>query len=208
MRIYHALLGHRDDPPVQAALARLRSGGVDRLCLAAADLARRRLRARTEAGHEVAIALPREQRLHDGALLALEDDYALLVTVAREQWLCLTAADAATALALGYHAGNLHWRVRFSGHTLLIALDGPEQAYLDRLTAFVESGRVALERLSGEPSGAFAEPEAQPHQPKGLHHGHDSHDHGHHHHHDHRHDHRHDHHQPAPSGSGAPGGQG
>jgi len=192
MRLYHALLGHRDDPPVQAALARLGSGAADRLCLAAADLARRRLRGRTEAGHEVAIALPRTQRLHDGAVLALDDDYVLLVTVAREQWLCLTAADAATALALGYHAGNLHWRVRFSGQTLLIALDGPEQTYLDRLTAFVEHGQVTLERLSGEPPAAFAEPET-------LHHDH-SHGHGHGHHH-------HDHH-PAPAGSGAHRGPG
>ena len=42
-------------------------------------------------------------------------------------WLLIAPTDAAAALELGYFVGNLHWRVRFDGHVLKIALDGPEQ---------------------------------------------------------------------------------
>jgi urease accessory protein len=141
--VYTAILGSREDPALSGALHRLEHAhAVDELLLPRADLARRRLRAVTRAGREVAVALPREQKLSDGAVLALDADGALVVRVEAERWLRLTPADATAALALGYHAGNLHWRVRFDGADLLVALEGPDATYLDRLTGFLETGRA------------------------------------------------------------------
>ena len=43
---------------------------------------------------------------------------------------------------LGYHAGNLHWRVRFAGEALLVALEAPMDDYLARLAGLIRDRRV------------------------------------------------------------------
>ena len=134
MLVIERVLGDRFDPSFARRLHDLEhGGGLDVLRLPTADMARRRLRARSEAGQDVAIALPRDQPLFDGAVLLLEADHALLVRAEAERWLRLEASAPETALQLGYHAGNLHWRVRFDGPALLIALEGPAEDYLARL---------------------------------------------------------------------------
>ncbi len=139
------ILGQRDAPELAAPLHRLEhSEAVDWLVLPRADLARRRFRGRTEAGRDIAVALPRDRQLFDGAVLELNEERALVVRVEAEAWLRVRPSDAAAALRLGYHAGNLHWRVRFDGTDLLVALEGPEQAYRDRLAALVAEGTVAI----------------------------------------------------------------
>ena len=80
--------------------------------------------------------------LFDGAVLALDADRALIARVGAERWLRLVPASQAAALELGYHAGNLHWRVRFAEGALLVALDGPADDYLVRLGALVTDGQV------------------------------------------------------------------
>lgn len=145
MHLFTEILGSCETPAIAAALHRLEhDGAVDALMVPREDLARRRLRARTVTGRDVAIALPRDTRLFDGAVLELSDTAALVVRVEAESWLRLTPADSATALALGYHAGNLHWRVRFEGGDLWVALERPEATYRDRLREFVDAGRVAI----------------------------------------------------------------
>lgn len=141
--IFDAILGDAAD--FAGVLHRLEHAhAVDVLRLPRADLARRRLRAQTEGGRTVAVALPRDTPLFDGAVLELTDRGALLVRVEAESWLRLRPADAAAALALGYHCGNLHWRVRFDGADLLVALEGPERRYLDRLDPLMADGRVTV----------------------------------------------------------------
>ncbi|GAB5468599.1 MAG: urease accessory protein UreE [Rhodospirillales bacterium] len=108
--------------------------------IAPADLSRRRMRLTSRQGRDCAIALPRSAKLYNGALLALTDDWALVVRVTEQAWLRLRPRDAAAALELGYHAGNLHWRVRFEDGDLLVALEGPEADYLARLEVQLESG--------------------------------------------------------------------
>ncbi len=72
----------------------------------------------------------------------VEDDQAIVVRLTEERWLGLVPGDAAAALELGYFAGNLHWRVRFDGAKILIALEGPEEDYLVRLEPFFKDGRA------------------------------------------------------------------
>lgn len=144
MRVIERIIGGRTETKIAPRLHDLEHrGAVDVLAVASPDVARRRLRAVTQGGEEVALALPRDQTLFDGAVLVLEADRALVVRVGGQRWLRLSAERPADALELGYQAGNLHWRVRFSDGVLLVAVDGAVEDYLARLGDLVASGRVA-----------------------------------------------------------------
>ena len=72
------VLGSRLDPAFAERIHELEhQGAVDLLTVPAADVARHRLRATTQGGTEVAIALPRDQHLFDGAVLVLEPNHAV-----------------------------------------------------------------------------------------------------------------------------------
>lgn len=149
MQVYSDILGSAAD--FHDALHRLEHAqAIDVLRLARADMSRRRLRTLTEGGKVVALALPRDQKLFDGAVLALSQDAALIVRVEAENWLKLKAADQATALRLGYFCGNLHWRVRFEGDVLMIAVEAEEQTYHDRLAPMLDKGVVSFVQASEE----------------------------------------------------------
>jgi urease accessory protein len=137
------ILGLATAPEFAEALHQLEHRGrVEYLTLSEADTQRHRLRALTDRGTECAIALPRHQRLTNGAVLLLEKDRAVVVRMQELQWLTLQARDAAAALELGYFAGNMHWKVEFDGGRLRIALQGPAETYLERLSHFLEDGRA------------------------------------------------------------------
>ncbi len=125
-------------------------GAIDTVVIPSADLSRRRLRAVTRAGVELAIALPRDEKLYDGAVLALSEDRAIVVRAATEHWLRLEPASLADAVELGYHAGNLHWRVRFHGACLLVALEGRPEDYVARIETMIADKRVQAEILDGD----------------------------------------------------------
>jgi urease accessory protein len=149
MRVIASVIGSRLDPVLAARLHDLEHRGqLDVLTVSPADMARRRFRARTEAGIEVAIALPRDQHLVDGAVLHLADDCALLVRTQPQAWVRFEPVALAEAIELGFHAGHLHWRVQFDGPALLVALEGPLEDYLNRLAPLLAGGRVRHELLS------------------------------------------------------------
>lgn len=151
MHLVTSILGSADDPQIHDEVHRLdHAGCLEWLTLPRADLARRRLRATTDKGSEVAIALPRDAGLFDKAVLIQESDLIVVVRVEAERWLRLRPRDQASALALGYHAGNLHWRVRFDGDVLLVALERPYASYIDRLSDFLHNGNVAVEKPAEE----------------------------------------------------------
>lgn len=123
------------------------NGAVETIRLERHDMQRHRLRVATDKGTSCAIALPRDVALEDGAVLEIDETHAIVVRAIEERWLELAPRDAKAALELGYHAGNLHWRVQFREGRLAVALEGPEQAYLDRLTMFFADGRA--QRVDG-----------------------------------------------------------
>lgn len=138
-----AVIGHAGDPEFSERLHALsHADRVDYLVLDTQDMQRRRLRATTDKGQDCAIALPRGDRLGDGAILLLESERAVVVRSVEQQWLRILPRDAAAALELGYFAGNLHWRARFDGPVLLIAVEGAESDYLDRLKLYLADGRA------------------------------------------------------------------
>ena len=139
-----AILGHCRDADLAEALHRLEhAGSLETITVATADLARRRLRATGDRGTEYRIALPRDCPLFDGALLFLSAHSAAVLRVEGERWLRLASSDPAVALQLGYAAGNLHWRVRFDGGDLLVALEGPPALYLARIVDLLARGVIA-----------------------------------------------------------------
>jgi urease accessory protein len=137
------ILGHATELSIAERLHHVEHrDGVEYLTLSEADTQRHRLRALTDRGTECAIALPRTQRLLNGAVLLLEDDRAIVVRMQAPQWLVLEPRDEAAALELGYFAGNMHWKVEFSRARLRIAVQGPVESYLERLAHLLRDGRI------------------------------------------------------------------
>jgi urease accessory protein len=148
MRRIEHVLGSRLEPDLSEELHRLEHrGAIDIVNVPTADLARRRLLITTQGGEELAIALPRHEKLFDGAVLLLEDERAIVVRAATERWLRLEPRSLSDAIELGYQVGNLHWRVRFDGEVLLVALEGRPEDYLARLDGLIEARRVGVNVL-------------------------------------------------------------
>lgn len=143
MLLLDRIVGHASDPRIADALHHVEHHhGVEYLTLSEVDTQRHRLRATTDRGTECAIALPRVERLANGAVLLLDHDRAVVVRMQETPWLTLTPRDTAAALELGYFAGNMHWKVEFDGATLRIALHGLLDSYLERLSPMLADGRV------------------------------------------------------------------
>ena len=137
------VVGYISDPVISEKLHNLsHQGTVEYVVIEQKDTLRRRIRIQSDCGTECLVAIPRHQTLSDGAVLLLEKDRAIVIRLTAEEWLSLLPTSIEVATELGYFAGNLHWRVRFDGPILLIALEGPEEDYLARLRPFLESGRA------------------------------------------------------------------
>ena len=146
MLLIERVIGSRHDDAVADRLHRLEHrDAVDHLLVRSSEIQRRRFRATTVKGTQICVALPREQSLYDGAVLVLDDTQALVIQVATPVWLRLIPSDAAAALEVGYHAGNLHWRVKFDGPSLLVAQEGAREGYVARLKTMFDAGRVRLD---------------------------------------------------------------
>ena len=147
LRINH-ILGSRLEPVFSGKISRLQhQNAVDEVELSGAELDRLEFRAKTRGGQELAIALPRHQRLFDGAVLLLDDVKAIVVRTAGQRWLRLEPRSIGDAIELGYQIGNLGWRVRFEGEVLFVAIEGRVENYVVRLGELFWSRRVGMSVL-------------------------------------------------------------
>ncbi len=138
MLLLTEILGSASDPVFADRLHAIsHEGGLEYFEVTHRDAQRRRLRGKTDHGTDCALTLPRDVQLSNGDVLLLQPERAIVVRVDVERWLRLRPRDAAVALRLGYHAGNLHWRVRFEGADLLIMLEGAREDYVARLQEFL-----------------------------------------------------------------------
>ncbi len=145
------ILGNATEPEFAERLHTLEHDGrVETITLDAADTARKRLRVSTDKGTDCAVAIARSDRLANGAVLLLEDNRAVVVRMRETMWLALSPRDLAAALDLGYFCGNLHWRVRFEGAVLKVALDGPRETYIARLAQHLADGRARIIEEQGD----------------------------------------------------------
>jgi urease accessory protein len=144
LRIGH-IIGSRLEPAYSEKLHRLElRNAVDELRLSHDHLDQRELTATTCGGRDIAIALPLHERLFDGAVLLLDDDSAVVVRAAGQRWLRLQPRSISDAIELGYHIGNLGWRVRFEGDVLFVAIEGRAENYVVRLGELIWSRRVGI----------------------------------------------------------------
>ncbi len=133
------IVGHVDDSAIAAKLHHLRHhGAVEYVLLAPADTQRKRLRVTSDAGTDCAIILARDERLEDGSVLLINDQRAIVVRLDELRWLVLEPTDLAAALELGYFVGNLHWRVKFDGSQIKVAIENDEAFYRERLAPMIE----------------------------------------------------------------------
>ena len=150
----NGIVGHLDDPALERRVHALaHAGAVETVEVEAGDLPRRRLRLRSDRGTEVALALPRDLELRDGAVLHLADDAALVLRVRPRHWITLQPRDAEAALQLGFLAGHLHWRVAFDGARLRVAPEAGTEECMARIADRLPAGAV---RLVGEETAAPA----------------------------------------------------
>jgi urease accessory protein len=146
MLVISHIVGSANDIELSERLHQLSHHGViETIHISAGDTSRSRQRVTTDHSTNLGIALPRQEKLYNGAVLHIDEERAFVVRVNEEHWLRLSPTSLRGALDLGYNAGNLHWRVRFDGTDLLVALEGPVQNYLDRIVPLVESGEVKVE---------------------------------------------------------------
>ncbi|WP_029356588.1 urease accessory protein UreE [Bosea sp. 117] len=151
MLMIERVLGSRLEPSLHERIHRLEHHGtVDVVTVSAMDMSRRRLRLLSAKGEDIAIALPRDQKLFDGAVLLIDDERAIVVRAEVERWLSFQPRSIAEGVELGYHAGNLHWRVRFAGERLLVALEGPIETYYARLDALPGVSSIPRLVVTGE----------------------------------------------------------
>ena len=139
----HGIVGRAGDPELHGLLHALEhAGALERVTMEEADLGRRRIRLTSDKGTDCAISVDRADDLCDGAVLLLEPARAIVLRVGAAKIWRLRARDAEAALQLGWHAGNLHWRVRFDGETLLVLLDGPLADYRARVAPLLAAGLI------------------------------------------------------------------
>jgi urease accessory protein len=147
LRIGH-IIGSRLDPAYSEKLQDLElRNAVDELRLSPDDVGQQELTATTRGGQDLAIELPRHQRLFDGAVLLLEESRAIVVRTAGQRWLRLAPRSISDAIELGYHVGQLGWRVRFEGEVLFVAVEGRPENYMVRLGQLLWSRRVRMSVL-------------------------------------------------------------
>lgn len=115
---------------------------VEYIVLDHSNLQRKRFRIKTDKGTDCAISISRDKNLSNGSVLLLDKDRAIVVKMAEDQWLSLKPKDISAAIELGYFAGNMHWRVKFGKEHIDIALESPEEIYLDRLKDFFNEKKI------------------------------------------------------------------
>lgn len=145
------VLGRADAPAFHDRIhAMEHAGQVETVRIPRADAARKRMRLTTDRGRGCALMLPREAALEDRALLHLSETLAIVARVDGGPRLRLTPADPASALRLGYHCGNLHWKADFSNGAIEVHMDGPEATYRARLVDLAPLAAFTIERLEPE----------------------------------------------------------
>ena len=137
------ILGYSHDSKLSNQLHDLsHKSQVEYIILDHTNLQRRRFRTTTNKGTDCVITIPRDEKLSNGAVLILDKNKAIVVKMTEDQWLSLKPKNVATAIELGYFAGNMHWRVKFENQHLDIALDSPEKIYLERLKDFFDNNKI------------------------------------------------------------------
>jgi urease accessory protein len=116
-------------PPVDAREPELAGRERDVVRLTAEERRWVRRRVRTEAGRELALALPTGTTLEPGAVLHVEAAWYVAVEAAPEPVLAVAPRSREEALRVAFEVGNRHFTLALDGERLLVP-DDPAMAQL------------------------------------------------------------------------------
>lgn len=149
--VLSAVLGQVSEQPWHdRAHAAEAAGVLETVRIARVDAPRRRMRLLTNNDRDVALVLPRDVSLVDGAVLLANDTLMIVAQIDSGPRLRLMPADPASGLRLGYFCGNLHWKADFRDGAIEIHMDGPEETYHARLCDAEKLCDFTIERLEAE----------------------------------------------------------
>ena len=121
-------------PPAPTHEAELAGRERDVLRLTAEERRWTRRRVRTQAGRELALALPTGTKLEPGDVLHREATWYVAVEAAPEPVLAVTPRSREEALRVAFEVGNRHFTLALDGERLLVPDDPAMTQLLSRLS--------------------------------------------------------------------------
>jgi len=121
------------DSHVHASREQLADLARDRLVLSAEERRWARRRVKTQAGRELALALPTGSVLTPGTVLYVGPDYYVVIEAAEESVLVVTPGSRDEAIRVAFEVGNRHFSVAIDGDRLLVPDDVAMEQLLGRL---------------------------------------------------------------------------
>jgi urease accessory protein len=112
-----------------------------------------RKRVVTAAGRMVALALPTGSVLRDGDVLAVEEEWYLVVEARPEPVLAALPRDRAEAIRLAFDVGNRHFSLAIDGEALLVPDDAAMVQLLTRSGVRWERRQAVFSPLGGGGQG-------------------------------------------------------
>ena len=106
-----------------------------------------RKRVRTEAGRELALALPTGTRLRPGAVIAVGEDWYAAVEAREEPLIAIAPRDGAEAVRVAFDVGNRHFPLAVHGNRLLVPDDHAMEDLARRLDLAWTRCRAVFEPL-------------------------------------------------------------
>ena len=131
----------RPEPRVNSLLVRRER---DALVLTAEERRWGRRRVRTEAGRELALALPTGSVLTPGDVLYVGDHWYVEVVAAEEALLAVTPRTREEGLRVAFEVGNRHFTLAVDGARLLVLDDPAMEQLLRRLGVTFERTRAVF----------------------------------------------------------------
>ena len=104
-----------------------------------------RKRVRTEAGHEIALALPTGSRLQPGAVIAVAGDWYAVVEAREEPVIAIAPRDQDEAVRVAFDVGNRHFPLAIQDGRLLVPDDSAMEQLVRRLGVAWERCRAVFE---------------------------------------------------------------
>jgi urease accessory protein len=112
-----------------------------------------RKRVETTAGRMVALALPTGSVLRDGDVLAVEEQWYLVVEARPEPVLAAVPRDRAEAIRLAFDVGNRHFSLALEGEALLVPDDAAMVQLLTRSGVRWERRQAVFNPIGGGGQG-------------------------------------------------------
>ncbi len=141
------------EPPAPVDAAALAGKARDTLRLTWEDRRWTRRKTVTTGGREIALALPTGTVLEPGDVLAVEDDWYLVVEARPEPVLVLFPESYEAAVRLAFDVGNRHFSLGSEGNTLLVPDDIAMEDLVRRLGVRWERREVVYSPLRGSDDG-------------------------------------------------------